>query len=49
MNGKLELTFIGMLILAALLSFGVVNDSAAGVDPPVQHDPYTASGLAWNN
>ena len=26
MNGKLELTFIGILILAALLSFGVVGD-----------------------
>ena len=48
MNGKLELTFIGILIVAALLSFGVVGDPAADADP-VQNDPYTASGLAWNN
>jgi hypothetical protein len=48
MNGKIELTFIGILVLMALLSLGLMSDPVADPDP-LQHDPYTASGLAWNN
>jgi hypothetical protein len=44
----MELAFIGALILAALLSLGIMSDPVADTRP-VQHDPYTASGLAWNN
>ena len=47
MYGKIELTFIAF-ILGALLSLGLMNGLAPDVDP-VEHGPYAANGLAWNN
>ena len=48
MIGKMELTFIGIVALVALLSLGLMNDPVGDTDP-VEHGPFTASGLAWNN
>ena len=47
MNGKIELTLIAF-VLAALLSFGVMTGPAPDVDP-IERDPFTANGMAWNN
>lgn len=47
MPGKIELTVIAF-VLVALLSLGVMHGPSDDVDP-VEHDPFTANGLAWNN
>ena len=48
MTGRFELTLIAALVLAALLSFGLVAAPGDG-DAPANDDGFTASGLAWNN
>ena len=47
MSGRIELTFIAF-VLAALLSLGLMTGPAPDADP-VEHDPFTANGMAWNN